>query len=183
MTEPGVIPASARQVDLASRQSIVLNSEQKQLLTMSVAPSGSDKAKYQAIAREKAVKHGLPVDGFLALVTQESRWNPRAQSDPGAKGLTQIMPLTWGDHGVGDIWDPTDNLEAGAKYLAWCRKWLSNNGVPSDWEHTLAAYNWGIGRVQKLHKAKGGAWMDHLNDETSEYVAKLAPIFNMAKVS
>lgn len=78
-----------------------------------------------------------------ALVWQESRWNARAVSPVGARGLAQLMPGTARDLGV-DARDPFANLEGGARYL---REQLDR--FDGDVEKALAAYNAGPGRVMK----------------------------------
>ncbi|NNU80768.1 lytic transglycosylase domain-containing protein [Halovulum dunhuangense] len=93
-------------------------------------------------ARAAAMRHGIPVDLFMALVTQESGWNPRAVSHKGAIGLAQLMPGTARILGV-DPHDPLQNLDGGARYLAeQYRKFGS-------WRLALAAYNAGPQAVER----------------------------------
>ena len=80
-----------------------------------------------------------------AVVWQESRWNPRAVSPVGAKGLAQLMPGTARDMGVNPD-DPLANLEGGARYLR-----LMLNMFGGDLEKALAAYNAGPARVAKAN--------------------------------
>jgi len=97
---------------------------------------------YRALASQIAQQEGVPVDLFLRLVNQESRFNPNAVSPAGAMGLAQLMPGTARDLGV-DPSDPTQNLTGGARYL---RQQLDTFGQP---ELALAAYNAGPGNVRK----------------------------------
>lgn len=64
---------------------------------------------------EKYKKTGTSVDPllFLALMRQESRFNPRAVSQVGAVGLTQIMPRTARGLGMKNIFEPSYFGEAG----------------------------------------------------------------------
>ena len=78
-----------------------------------------------------------------AQVKQESRFNTKAVSRVGAKGLSQFMPATWNEWGHGDVFDPEFNLNAQARYMAWLLKQLK------DMDKSLAAYNFGIGNVKK----------------------------------
>lgn len=84
----------------------------------------------------------------LALILQESGYNPRAQSGVGAKGLMQIMPGT--GHGLGlsgsEFFDPVKNVKAGIRYLAEMLQRF--NG---DVKKALAAYNAGPGAVEKYN--------------------------------
>lgn len=63
---------------------------------------------------EKQSKGGYPVNQllFLALVRQESNFNPRGVSYVGAAGLTQIMPATAQDLGMKAVFTPAYFKEA-----------------------------------------------------------------------
>ena len=54
---------------------------------------------------------------LVAVVRAESNFDPMAVSRAGATGLTQLMPSTAADRGVTNVFDPAQNLEAGAGYL------------------------------------------------------------------
>lgn len=105
---------------------------------------GRYKGIYLGMAQAAAQKHGVPVDLFLRLVNQESRWNHNAVSHAGAIGLAQLMPGTAKQLGVNPL-DPVQNLEGGARYLAQQYKTFGT------WRLALAAYNAGPGAVIK-HK-------------------------------
>ncbi len=97
---------------------------------------------YLAMAREAALRNGIPVDMFLKLVQQESNWNATAKSHKGALGLAQLMPETARKLNV-DPLDPYQNLDGGARYLA--RQYRSFGS----WRLALAAYNAGPQAVRK----------------------------------
>lgn len=103
---------------------------------------GSYSGPYLDMAREAAVRHGVPEDLFLRLVQQESGWRPNAKSHKGALGLAQLMPETARRLGV-DPTDPQENLEGGARYLA--RQYRAFGS----WRLALAAYNAGPEAVKK----------------------------------
>lgn len=98
----------------------------------------SDKARYDLLVDE--VARGYQLDSALlhALISVESRYNPRALSPAGAAGLMQLMPATARRYGVNDVLDPEQNLHGGAKYL---RDLLGMFG--SDVRLALAAYHAG----------------------------------------
>lgn len=86
---------------------------------------------------------GVPVVLFDALIAQESRYRPFAQSSAGAMGMAQLMPGTAQYLRVKDPRDVRQNLIGGARYL---REQLDRFGT---WELALAAYNSGPGRVEQ----------------------------------
>ena len=97
----------------------------------------------------KAAAHEFSVDWhlFAALVWAESSFRPDARSPAGALGLSQLMPATWVEwqkrvKAGNDVFDPRQNLRAGAAYLAWCLEQVDGDG----WEAAVA-YQWGAGNI------------------------------------
>jgi hypothetical protein len=117
---------------------------------------------------QAAHQFGIPEDWIWAVMRVESAGNPRAVSSAGATGLMQIMPGTWAvlrtRYGLGtNVYDPRDNIMAGAAYLREMHDRYGPVGM-------LAAYNAGPGRYEDYLK-RGRS----LPAETVAYVAKLAP--------
>lgn len=108
-------------------------------------------------------KYGLPTGLLYSVAAAESGGDPFAVSGDGAKGLFQFMPGTAKDVGLKgrDVFDPHKSAEAAAKYLRYL-----NDATGGNLEETLAAYNWGLGNVQK----KG---IDNMPAETRNYVPKV----------
>ncbi|MCQ1855488.1 lytic transglycosylase domain-containing protein [Neorhizobium galegae] len=100
-------------------------------------------AEISGLARRIAQEEGVDESLFLALIYQESRFNPCAKSSAGATGLTQLMPGTADQLGV-DENNIEDNLRGGARYL---KQQLRKFG--GDTNLALAAYNAGPGNVSK----------------------------------
>jgi hypothetical protein len=95
------------------------------------------------MVRRIAREEGIDENQFLALVYQESRFNPCAKSGAGAMGLTQLMPGTASDLGVNPH-NIEQNLRGGARYFKQqLRRFNGNVSL------ALAAYNSGSGNVQK----------------------------------
>ena len=101
------------------------------------------RAELEQIAREAAAQYNLPVDVFLRLINQESRFKVDAISPKGAYGPAQLMPDTAAELGVNRE-DPRENIFGGAKYL---RQQLDRFG---EMPMALAAYNAGPTRVARL---------------------------------
>lgn len=91
---------------------------------------------------EKAANEaGIEPRLLAAMVWQESGFKPDAVSKSGAIGLAQLMPATAEGLGV-DPHDPVENLDGGARYLAWTIREFGSL------ELGLAAYNAGPGNVR-----------------------------------
>jgi Transglycosylase SLT domain len=85
-----------------------------------------------------ATRYGVSVDLIAAIIEAESEFNPRAVSRTGARGLMQLMPETAAILGVGDPFDPRENIDAGVRHLRSLMDRFDGN-LPL----VLAAYNAG----------------------------------------
>ncbi|KZE49551.1 lytic transglycosylase domain-containing protein [Rossellomorea marisflavi] len=99
---------------------------------------------FDSIISRAAERYGIPAKLVHSVVKQESGYNPEATSHAGAAGLMQLMPGTARGLGVTDIYDPEQNVFAGAKYLK--QMLMKYDG---DMKLALAAYNAGPGNVDK----------------------------------
>lgn len=112
---------------------------------------------------------GFKVDQALifALVRQESRFNPKAKSGAGARGLMQLMPRTAsfvardrGFHRVGDkrrtLFQPEVNLALGQKYIEIL---LADENIKGNLFLMAAAWNGGPGNLIKWRRKT-----DYMND-------------------
>ena len=116
----------------------------------------------------------------LALIREESHFNPQAISSAGATGLMQLMPLTAKSVAKkkqislknNKIKDIAINLELGTFYLSWELKRFKQN-IP----YALAAYNGGGGNVKKWQKIAHkdfDYWLEYIPFlETKNYVKKV----------
>ena len=110
----------------------------------------------EGVARALVVaeaEHGLPVVYTLALITQESRFDPRAKGPTGSLGLMQLQPVTAREvarrHGLTwqsdrTLLDPVQNVRLGLAYLAELRATFGST------DHAMAAYNIGPGNLRRL---------------------------------
>lgn len=110
--------------------------------------------------QEAAVRHGVDADLIRAVIEVESGFDPRAVSPAGARGLMQLMPTTAADLGVQNPFDPGQNIDGGTRYL---KQLLGRYG--GNRRLALAAYNWGMGNLEKRPEA--------LPRETQRYLVKV----------
>jgi membrane-bound lytic murein transglycosylase F len=114
---------------------------------------------YDDIVRNVAGTEGFDWRMIVSQMYQESRFNPKAKSRMGARGLMQIMPKTAKRYGSKDLFDPTYNIETGVTYLSWVRDRFPSKVLPSEkLFFSLAAYNAGHGHVRdaiRLARQKG----------------------------
>lgn len=93
----------------------------------------------------------LTPEGLAAQASAESGFDPKAKSPAGAQGMMQIMPEVWetfgtdadGD-GYANPYSAPDSVATSAKFNCYLARHLDG-----DKELRLAAYNAGLGAVQK----------------------------------
>jgi soluble lytic murein transglycosylase len=109
--------------------------------------------EYEAIVLGHAGNYELDPALLAAVIYQESRFDPRAESSSGAIGLMQLLPetakgiaLRTGGRRfeVDDLYDPEINVRYGSWYL---RHLLTK--YDGDLRKALAAYNGGQGNVDR----------------------------------
>ncbi len=116
-----------------------------------------------------ANEYGFDWRLITALMFQESRFNPAAQSDVGAEGLMQLIPTTAELLGVSNTAHPETSINAGVRYLDYLRGMFEESLALEDrmW-FTLASYNAGFYRVKAARKLAndmgldGNRWFDNV---------------------
>jgi len=102
------------------------------------------KKLYDPIVQRVATTHSVPADLIHAIIRAESNYDSFALSEKGAMGLMQLMPDTAVQYGVRNVFNPSQNIEGGTKYLKDLIK-LYNGQT----KLVLAAYNAGQEAVRK----------------------------------
>lgn len=119
---------------------------------------------------ESGRRHGVDPVLLYAIMHQESSFKQRATSHKGARGYMQLMPATARRFGVTDIYDPRQNINAGARYVRWLL-----NFFDGDVRLALAGYNAGEGAVLKY-----GRRIPPYN-ETQDYVRRIFRRYSMMR--
>ena len=117
---------------------------------------------YNSEIASAAAQFGVEEAVVRAIIHAESSFNPGALSRVGAQGLMQLMPATARRFGVGNAFDPAQNIRGGVQYLGWLLKRF--NG---DLKLAAAGYNAGEGAVDKYKGVPPYS-------ETQRYVQRVA---------
>jgi soluble lytic murein transglycosylase-like protein len=139
---------------------------------VSARPMGTRAAAARAeianLVDQSARAHDVDPLLVYSMIRVESNYNPNAISPKGAEGLMQLTPATARMLGVGDSFDPGQNIEGGVKYL----KYLQS--VYKDDRLALAAYNAGPGAVEKYKSIPP-------YPETQNYVNQVGKEYSVAR--
>jgi transglycosylase-like protein with SLT domain len=122
--------------------------------------------QYSKLISAICERHGVAPALVKAVIQVESNYNDRAVSHVGASGLMQLMPATAARYGVISIFEPSQNIEGGVRYLKDLLKLFN-----SDLRLTIAAYNAGENRVLRLNDVPAFI-------ETQNYVRKVLALYN-----
>lgn len=121
-----------------------------------------NRERHTPLIDDIASRYGLPAPLLHAVISAESAYDSNAVSRAGAVGLMQLMPETAKRYGVINRRNPTDNIDAGTRYLRDLLAMFDNNLALA-----LAAYNAGENAVKKY----GNQIPPY--DETRKYVNKV----------
>jgi Transglycosylase SLT domain len=116
------------------------------------------------ILESAAAANGLPLEFFVRVIWEESRFRPNTVGPmtiggDRALGIAQFMPYTASERGLLDPFDPATALPEAAEFLAELRGEFGNLGLAA------AAYNAGPGRLRNFIGGRGD-----LPGQTRNYV-------------
>ena len=140
-------------------------------------PKGADAHAYARVKNWRSIldlkhlesQYDLPKGLLSAVMHQESGGKANARSRVGAQDLFQFMPDTARDLRLDSAYNPEPSAQAAAQYLSQLYK--RYNG---DLKLTLAAYNWGMGNVDR-YVYNGGSF-DAMPQETKTYIARVTKL-------
>lgn len=126
---------------------------------------------YDPVVRKVAGKYRVDPELVHVVIRAESNYDAFAISSAGALGLMQLMPATARQYGVGNVFDPAQNIEGGVRYLQdLIRLYRGRTAL------VLAAYNAGQEAVRKFNGIPP-------YPETKAYIAGIMKSYKKGTVS
>ncbi len=116
--------------------------------------SGGCLSEYDDLIKAKSEQYLFDWRLIAAIIYTESGFNSEANSWAGAIGLMQIMPEAAETFNVSSYAEPSQNLEAGMRFLTWLNK-IYEDEIPNPEERlkfVLASYNVGLGHVRDAQR-------------------------------
>lgn len=132
---------------------------------------GTEMERIYAAVDKYSKEYNVDRELVLAIIKQESNFNPKAESHAGAKGLMQLMDFNSETYGISNPYDIEENIRGGVKHIKMCLDMFNGNT-----EMALMAYNAGQGTMEK----RGVTSVEHLYkmpEETQNYVVKVMNYF------
>ncbi len=137
---------------------------------------------FQELVNRHAEAHDLPAALVLAMIRQESAFDPSARSWAGARGLMQLMPATGRElarrigvkYSTERLSDPNFSIRLGTTYFSQVLEMFEGNEALA-----LAGYNGGPYRIKRLWRKSGSnAELDYFIEglslpETTTYVKRI----------
>jgi hypothetical protein len=118
--------------------------EPEEVFMSSPPKAEAAKTPFHELIQAAAARYQVDADLISSVIASESNFDPRAISRRNARGLMQLLPKTATSLGVRNIFDPSENIDGGTRYLRDLLQRYNN-----DLALTLAAYNAGPDRVQQ----------------------------------
>jgi soluble lytic murein transglycosylase-like protein len=153
------------------------------LLSLAMAQSAPGQQQTRLVcarwAEYYAEVYRVPLNLVVAIIDEESGWNPHAVSEKGAVGLMQLMPQTALRFGVRNRFRVDENIRGGVAYLAWLSREFGG-----DFRLVTAAYYVGEDPIarRKLDYSSAGV-QGYVKRVATRYRARRRHVVNLALVS
>ncbi|HEX9006457.1 MAG TPA: transglycosylase SLT domain-containing protein [Bacteroidota bacterium] len=142
---------SGASTEIHRQQSVSLARYERQLSTRVDPSTFTILQQYGELIHACADRYGFDWRLILAVMKTESAFQTSAESEKGAYGLMQIMPLTGAEIertlDLLDIRDPSNNIHGGVYYLRQLYNLFLSVPSADRLQFALAAYNAGVGRI------------------------------------
>lgn len=129
-----------------------------------------ESGNYESIISHAAETLGVDPALVRSVIAVESNFNANSTSPKGAMGLMQLMPATARELGVQNAYDPVENIWAGTCYLK-----ILMDRYDGNVKMALAAYNWGMGNLEKRPA--------QMPSETRNYIDLVTRHYERARIS
>ncbi len=162
-------PLASGSPSFASMVSSAMNAPGEPPLVPAQGPNVIPPPQIEQLVNTNATAWGVDPALVKAIIANESAFNSNATSRTGAQGLMQLEPGTAAELGVGNAYDPAQNIWGGTRYI---RGLLER--FHGDMRLAIAAYNAGPGAVEKYGGVPPYA-------ETQAYVENVLDTYNKYK--
>lgn len=141
--------------------------ETKEKVDFNEEKLGDEKSRIYNAVNKYSEQYGVDPKLILAIIKQESNFDPNAESYAGAKGLMQLMDFNSEAYGISNPFDIEANIEGGVRHI---KSYLDmyNGNV----EMALMAYNGGPGTMSQ-RGVKSASDLYKMPEETQNYVPKV----------
>ena len=145
-------------------------------------PAGDHISPFDGIIKKTAKEIGWDWRLLASLIYQESRFKLDLESEKGAFGLMQLMPVVMERYGIDYDATPEQQLHAAGQLITYLDKCLDNKVADSTErvKFVLAAYNAGLGHVYDAQRLalKYGAAPDVWDNNVDYYILNKSKYHN-----
>lgn len=149
---------------------------------LSKKPTGDHISPFDGIIKKTAKEIGWDWRLLASLIYQESRFKLDLESEKGAFGLMQLMPVVMERYGIDYDATPEQQLHAAGQLITYLDNCLENKVVDSTErvKFVLAAYNAGLGHVYDAQRLalKYGAAPDVWDNNVDYYILNKSKYHN-----
>ena len=134
--------------------------------------------KYETVIKEEAAKYGFDWRLIVAIIYQESHFDPEATSYTGVKGIMQVTKQTAEEVGIENRLDPKQSIAGGVFYLHKIYQRFDSIKGLDRMLFALASYNIGYGHVKDAMKI---ARHNGLDDKKWQSLRETLPLLRYRK--